>query len=92
MCPQQSALWSGKFVSNFKPYELCYITGRTWQALGHHAEGQPTAKLVRVVGARHQIEEGRERVQCGYWHLAHRGAWWSQVPKSDVDTQVPQLT
>jgi hypothetical protein len=64
----------------------------TWQALRHRTEGQPTAKLVCVVWARYQIEERRERVRCGYRHLAHCGAWWPQVPESYVDPQVPQLT
>jgi len=61
---------------------------QTWQALCHDAESQPTAKLICVVGTRHQIEERCKWIWCGYWNLAHFRTWWPQVPQCDVDAEI----
>lgn len=62
------------------------------QALGHQCEAQPGAQLVGVVGAGDQHEDPGEGVLGGIGNLPGLRAWWTEVPQSDVDGKVANLT
>jgi hypothetical protein len=81
--PWKVHTWGLKFT-----FINCSVIAQTWQALCHDAEGQPTAKLICVVGTWHQIEKRCKWIWCGCWNLAHFGAWGPQVPQSYMDAQI----
>lgn len=62
------------------------------QALGHQCEAKPGAQLIGVVGAGDQQEDPGEGVLGWIWNLPGLGAWWTEVPKSNVDGKVADLT
>ena len=63
----------------------------TCHRLHHDREEDPRADLVRVVRARDELEEERERVAGGERNLALFAAGRTQVAQRQMDRQVAQL-
>lgn len=63
-----------------------------WQTLGHEGETKPGAQLIGVVGTGDQQKDPGEGVLGWIGNLPGLRAWWTKVPKSNVDGEVADLT
>ena len=50
------------------------LNGSAWEGLGEEGEREPRGGLVGVVGARDELEEGREGIRIGVGNLPHGAA------------------
>ena len=62
--------------------------GRTWQRLRHNGETDPGDEFVGVVGTRHEVEEGVERIAIRKRNTAIFRAGRSQVAQQPMNGEV----
>lgn len=62
------------------------------KTLSHQSEAKPGAQLIGVVGAGDQQENPGEGVLGWIGNLPGLGTWRTEVPESNVDGKVPDLT